>query len=428
MSQPSEQRPRKRQPKPPKLRSACNQCNAAKVKCSGERDGCVRCKTLQNTCLYAESRVGKVQGPRLRQKSLAAQNTSKDPAPMTQPTPSPDMIEAHVSPDSPSSHAFSHTGQHTHSWPEPWESGEVWTSGVQMLGGPYSGLTDLLGEEDLLPANTPASGGGRAGDGRGHANNDAGTIHCSLSAAMDVSSSPSESSSASPAALQIYHNGGIASPTSPTSITQDLSYGMPTLHPFSTVTPPPTQKSQPAAAPQLEMAEKELARLNSRCALACTHIIATLESYLLLELKALDLILEVTRKAAGELEKLVHLQKEARCGRCIILFVAALSQITELLDTGTKQLPDSGVGFQSRFHPGLQMAFMPSLGFGAFSFGAEEQLSMRLSLIRRECRHIGKILANVEALATTGTAMLDPRTTCLKSLKQRLEEMCDGHN
>ncbi|KAI0455773.1 hypothetical protein F5B21DRAFT_181643 [Xylaria acuta] len=427
MSQPPEQRPRKRQPKPPKLRSACNQCNAAKVKCSGERDGCARCKTLQNTCLYAESRVGKVQGPRLRQKSLVAQNTSKSPVPMVQPTPSPEMIEAHVSPDSPRSHAFSHTGQHTHSWSEPWESSEDWTSGVQMLGGPFSGLSDLLGEEDLaLPANTPAGGGG-ANDGPGHTNNDAGTIHCGLSAVMDVSSSSSESSSASPAALQIYHNGGIASPSSPTNITQNLGYGVPTLHPFSTVTPPQTQKSQPAAVPQLEMGEKELARLNSRCALACTHIIATLESYLLLELKALDLILEVTRKAADELEKLVHLQKESRCGRCTILFIAALSQITELLDTGTKQLSDNGAGFQSRLHPGLQMAFMPSLGFGAFSFGAEEQLSMRLSLIRRECRRIGKILVNVEALASTGTAMLEPRTTCLKSLKQRLEEMCDGH-
>ncbi|KAH8160900.1 hypothetical protein CIB48_g7355 [Xylaria polymorpha] len=397
MSQPSEQRPRKRQPKPPKLRSACNQCNAAKVKCSGERDGCARCKTLQSTCLYAESRVGKVQGPRLRQRSLAAQNTSKDPVPMVQPTPSPEVIESHVTPDTPSSRAFSHTEQHTHSWPEPWEPGEDWTSGVQMLGGPFSGLSDLLGEEDLvLPPNTPAGSGGRPGDGRGHPNNDASTIHCSLSAVMDVSSSPSEASSASPAALQVYHNGGIASPASPTNITQDLGYGVPTLHPYSTVTPPATQKSQPAAGPQLEIGEKELARLNSRCALACTHIIATLESYLLLELKALDLILEVTRKAADELEKLVHLQKESRCGRCIILFIAALSQITELLDTGTKQLPDSGVGFPGRFHPGLQMTFMPSLGFGAFSFGAEEQLSMRLSLIRRECRHIGKILVNVE--------------------------------
>jgi hypothetical protein len=175
------------------------------------------------------------------------------------------------------------------------------------------------------------------------------------------------------------------------------------------------------------MGQKELARLDSRCALACTHIIATLESYLLLELKVFDLILEATRQASSEVEKLVYLQRESRCGRCIILFTAALSQIIELLeDAGTKQLPDSGDGLQGKFIPGMQMTFMPSLGFGACSFAAEEQLSLRSRLIRRECCHVGGILASVAALA--GTGMAEQRTTCLKSLKQKIEEICNVHN
>ncbi|GAW14663.1 hypothetical protein ANO14919_040660 [Xylariales sp. No.14919] len=392
---------------------------------NGERDGCARCKTLQITCLYAESRVGKVQGPRLRHRSLAAQVTPKDPVLVAPPVPSPGMTEAHDAPDSPSTHAFNHTEQHT--WTGNWEPTEDWT-GVQMLSETFTGLDNLLNEENLvLPANAPAGDGEQAGNEPEHANNDAGTIHCSLSAVMDASSSPSEGSSEPPAALQLNHSGGIASSYSSTGLTQGLGFDLPALQALHTATPTTsyiTQKPQYEGVAQLGTGEKEFARLNSRCALSCTHIIATLETYLLLELKALDLILEATRKAANEIEKLVHLQRELRCGRCTILFTVALSQITELLDAGRKQLSDSGGGWQGDFAPGLQMPFMPSLGFGAFSFVAEEQLSLRLSLIGRECRHVGKIVANVEALAATDTT--GQKITSLAGLKQRLEEMCDA--
>ncbi|KAF2789635.1 hypothetical protein K505DRAFT_378094, partial [Melanomma pulvis-pyrius CBS 109.77] len=62
------------QPKPPKLRSACNQCNAAKVKCSGDRRGCTRCVGLNVECIYLESRVGKVQGVRAKRKKFQPEN------------------------------------------------------------------------------------------------------------------------------------------------------------------------------------------------------------------------------------------------------------------------------------------------------------------------------------------------------------------
>ncbi|KAI1824919.1 hypothetical protein F4861DRAFT_224876 [Xylaria intraflava] len=421
MPQASGQKPCRRQPRPPKLRSACNQCNAAKVKCSGERDGCARCKALQTSCLYVESRVGKVQGPRLRQRKQAAQNISKDSFSAVQQASSSDVVESHTIPDTPSNDSFT-TGQHPHSWSESWDPGEDWAPSVQMSDGAFSGLGDLVNEGDLaLPADTPADRGGRADDGASQVSNDARTAHDGLRAVLDVLASSSENCSTSPATLQVYHNGGAASPSLPANITQDYGFGLPVLQSPPTITPPPTQKPQHVAAPQLGIGDKDLAKLNSRCALACTHIIATLESYLLLELKALDLILEVTRKARNELEKLVHLQKEPRSSRCIILFSVALSQIIELLEIGTKQLPDSEAGLNGRLNSGLPIGLMPSLGFGAFSFVAEQQVSFRLSLIRRECRHVTHLAESIEALATTG--MLEQS---LKGLKERLQEMCDG--
>lgn len=55
-----------RNQKPPKLRHACNECHASKVKCSGERTGCRRCTENGQTCTYSVSMVGKVQSHRRR--------------------------------------------------------------------------------------------------------------------------------------------------------------------------------------------------------------------------------------------------------------------------------------------------------------------------------------------------------------------------
>ncbi|RDW70878.1 Zn(II)2Cys6 transcription factor domain-containing protein [Aspergillus mulundensis] len=50
--------------RPPKLRAACNECHAAKVRCSGEKTGCQRCSNLRLKCAFSISRIGKVPGKR----------------------------------------------------------------------------------------------------------------------------------------------------------------------------------------------------------------------------------------------------------------------------------------------------------------------------------------------------------------------------
>ncbi|KAK9241404.1 hypothetical protein V1525DRAFT_384804 [Lipomyces kononenkoae] len=46
-------------PKPLRLRSACTECHAAKVRCSGEKDGCTRCRRNGLYCEYQVSMVGR---------------------------------------------------------------------------------------------------------------------------------------------------------------------------------------------------------------------------------------------------------------------------------------------------------------------------------------------------------------------------------
>ncbi|KAL4734252.1 hypothetical protein BDV11DRAFT_209545 [Aspergillus similis] len=63
--------------RPPKLRSACNECHAAKVRCSGEKTGCQRCSNLRLKCAFSISRIGKVPGKRSKaNRATATASTS----------------------------------------------------------------------------------------------------------------------------------------------------------------------------------------------------------------------------------------------------------------------------------------------------------------------------------------------------------------
>ncbi|KAK5031168.1 hypothetical protein LTS07_004903 [Exophiala sideris] len=67
--------PPKTTTKPIKLRAACNHCFSAKVRCDGIKEGCRRCSEKRLSCIYSESRVGKVVGKR-RKRPLADPTTN----------------------------------------------------------------------------------------------------------------------------------------------------------------------------------------------------------------------------------------------------------------------------------------------------------------------------------------------------------------
>ncbi|KAJ4153662.1 hypothetical protein LMH87_010142 [Akanthomyces muscarius] len=61
---------------PRRLRSACNQCHASKVKCSGEKTGCQRCESLGYKCHFEISMVGRHSHKRRRRKTTPTDSTS----------------------------------------------------------------------------------------------------------------------------------------------------------------------------------------------------------------------------------------------------------------------------------------------------------------------------------------------------------------
>ncbi|KAL2846420.1 hypothetical protein BJY01DRAFT_263313 [Aspergillus pseudoustus] len=95
--------------RPPKLRSACNECHAAKVRCSGEKTGCQRCGNLHLKCAFSISRIGKVPGKRSKANRVAAAAASTSSAPistatsMSTPVMSPPLLTPAHSYESPRS-------------------------------------------------------------------------------------------------------------------------------------------------------------------------------------------------------------------------------------------------------------------------------------------------------------------------------------
>lgn len=177
---------------------------------------------------------------------------------------------------------------------------------------------------------------------------------------------------------------------------------------------------------------KDVSKANSKCVIACAHILATLETYLLSELKTLDLVLGAVHKATEDLKQLVKIQEKSRCERCVALFTPILSQIIDLLEAGTTPLPDDGVGLPGSCLSGIQTEFIPTLGFGAFQVTAEEQLSWRSRIVLKEYRHVGEVLSSVTELAGLGPRgsssapeMVKYRTDSHRKLEARLKSLCE---
>ncbi|KAL5338591.1 hypothetical protein BJX70DRAFT_398537 [Aspergillus crustosus] len=85
--------------RPPKLRSACNECHSAKVRCSGEKSGCQRCSNLRLKCAFSISRIGKVPGKRSKANRVASvpstsAPTSASSSSITTPAMSPPLLTA----------------------------------------------------------------------------------------------------------------------------------------------------------------------------------------------------------------------------------------------------------------------------------------------------------------------------------------------
>ena len=192
----------------------------------------------------------------------------------------------------------------------------------------------------------------------------------------------------------------------------------------------PTRSPAPS-----RLRSRPVASVDSQCILACTQIIANLENYIITDLKALDIILGIIKKAVDTLNKLINVQQDSRSFRCQALFGVIMYQIIELLEAGC-------AGFLVEHTNGATQGldkldsigtggYLPSLGFGTFQIDAEDQRSWRAQIVLKELRQSSEILQKIVSLARIGHLRElqeqtgGEREPCYADLERRLKSLCE---
>ncbi|ETS77608.1 hypothetical protein PFICI_09670 [Pestalotiopsis fici W106-1] len=335
-------------PQQVKLRSACNKCCIAKVKCSGEKTGCARCRNTGDKCVYMESRVGKVQGPRRKTR-----DTSRN---------------------EPRHHQQDRTGL--------------------SLAQPASVITVATGDE--LQEHDPVELIRWSGDWH---------------LAQLETSSPAEFRDNLSSGAETRHNStDVSMYTSPEGF--GMPVVDPNLENFLLEFPVPRDSLEPtstassgdaSASPSLGMRPRTEA--DSQCCLDCCHIIADLENYIMSDLRNFKIILGIIRNVLQRLAQLIEHQQSSVNHRCLLLLKTLMYQILELMEAGRKSI----IAEKTRERQRSLASGGTGLGLGDYSIDAEEQSTLRVQTVIKEVRRATELLSKMKSLSD-GSGPLSDRT------------------
>ncbi|KAI1173515.1 hypothetical protein F4777DRAFT_446238 [Nemania sp. FL0916] len=321
-----------------KLRNACNNCCAAKVKCSGERSGCERCRNAETTCVYGESMVGRVPGLRAKRKQAPGEDLEQ----RNVRRGSMAQWSANLTPDSTGA-VFQATDQGALiMWPSNWQSQQETVDSVDVL------------------STQPTREGSRCGS----------------------------------------YNSRHTSSATDTSVPLNADTFFTDLLLPQSPAPTPTEDAQDEL--QIDQSErlskrprKRSTEDDSRCCLECCQIIYDLENYIVSELKAFNIILGIIRQTYEKLNELVESQRDSLNPRCSTLFSTILYQILELMAM-CLSIADSERGEENgRPSIGISMG----LGLGYSSIDADEQSKLGVRIIAKEARRATELLHKLRSLS-----------------------------
>ncbi|KAI1653956.1 hypothetical protein F4813DRAFT_372600 [Daldinia decipiens] len=356
---------------PVKLRSACNQCCAAKVKCSGEKSGCERCRNTGAQCIYLESKVGKVPGIRAKKKQLHSQGPepSQKPATASHRSETPITVTSDVN-SSPDHGQDDSTG---------------WTAGWNF------NTTDETANLNVdLHASTEESS-------------------VSPGATMDFPSNEEYPLVALEGSLEEFL---MAQGSLPSSSAEQVQQVVPLTH-------------RPAS---VEIRHQK--QLDSQCCVECCKIISELESYIAAELKVLKIVLVILRGTLEKVAHLIELQQSSKNPRCLTLFSTLMYQVLELLEVCLSIVIDEN--HSQRSHSLIWGS--TGLGVGDFSLESEDQSASRTQkiaitkIVRQAIEALGKLQdlagARQDLFSTNQTnTVYGNRRDCYADLEYRFKEL-----
>ncbi|RHZ46025.1 uncharacterized protein CDV56_102190 [Aspergillus thermomutatus] len=364
--------------KPGRLRAACTSCHAAKVRCSGEKTGCVRCRTLGHDCIYLESRVGKTRGRRKRSAG-ERQESAPDPASKSNSPARDDPREGVTA--SPASPAISvDTGDFLHH--------DLWDIPQPIFDSNILGTEGGMHDMELLQEYTIAD------MGRSTTNPVAKELGpelgTSLDRQLDSAIDASEASHSftplvqSPSWRLEDRSGASSCDGGPQKI-------IPRDGPYR-----PYGRQGHAAAPTCK-----------GVILAAAEILEQLEAKVRGGLTAIDEVLRVNKAATQAIGELMNRRDYACSVGASIVMLAAAQHAVHLFETACEELypallqnrwstaPDIA-GKPSHPHaPALSYA--PGIGFGSFLLDPQEQASLSARIISTELRRSLQMLRSLSS-------------------------------
>jgi hypothetical protein len=140
--------------------------------------------------------------------------------------------------------------------------------------------------------------------------------------------------------------------------------------------------------------------VDSRCCLECCQLISDMETYIMADLKAFKIILEIIRKAIDKATRLSRIQVGSCNLRCLFLLSTLMYQILELLEVGLSIVNSER---ERHRHGGIGGDISDlGLGLGDTSSDAEEQLAFKVQRLLKEGQQVTELINQLEALACMG--------------------------
>jgi len=173
-------------------------------------------------------------------------------------------------------------------------------------------------------------------------------------------------------------------------------------------------------------AQREKDEADSQCVVQCCHLISDLESYIIADMEAFQILLGIVRKANERLNELIDTQQSSRNTRCVMLFSTVCYQLVALLQLCHKTMSAPSTSRRTSL-------LMPGggLGFGGFGYNEEEESSWKaqraLKEIQQGCETVKriKLLVGVEAENITAASIIGAvtRENCFTDIEQRFNEL-----
>lgn len=403
------------------------------MRCSGDKAGCTRCRTLGHECVYLESRVGKTRGRRKRDQLGSAEPGQVAPVPQNEnrttladiPDAGDSLGEAIVSPANSSANS-EHLNQ------------DIWTVSQSLSDEAVLGAMSEFPVLDFL-LDSP--------DG--------------CSAAPQIEPSPTsremnvEEHGAQPhfdSAIDLSDYRSISPTQQPTRAaehsTKTGTHGLNEATRQRTRSVPAWQTSPMTRSP----CRRQCFSNDSKgVVIAAAEIVEQLEERMCAGLSAIDDVLRVNKEATQRISELINSTKctssigssivvVAAAHHVVCLFEEACSELYSSCSSGNRpsmsddpQHNNIPFGYTRRRLPGVTVGRAngpfpaPGIGFGSFLLDPQEQTVFRAQIISIELHRSLRMVQSLSMPLQTGCFGPDPASLAmdgwLQDLKRRLRSL-----